>query len=118
MEEMAALAKTGSGPHRNVCVNCLEANEAKIAIPDDRTFETEGEANGLRQNEFCRNHGLALSTLQRQLKGPVGPSAHSLLWTAAPYLARFQTSRAVPDPSDVVAVVHFSSPPEIVKGRF
>jgi hypothetical protein len=23
---------------------------------------------GLRQNEFCRNHGLALSSLQRQLK--------------------------------------------------
>jgi hypothetical protein len=28
----------------------------------------EFEASGLRQNEFCRNHGLALSTLQRQLK--------------------------------------------------
>jgi hypothetical protein len=28
----------------------------------------EFEAIGLRQNEFCRNHGLALSTLQRQLK--------------------------------------------------
>jgi len=26
------------------------------------------EANGLRQNEFCRNHGLALSAWQRQLK--------------------------------------------------
>jgi hypothetical protein len=26
----------------------------------------EFEASGLRQNEFCRNHGLALSTLQRQ----------------------------------------------------
>jgi hypothetical protein len=26
------------------------------------------EASGLRQNEFCRNQGLALSTLQRQLK--------------------------------------------------
>jgi len=30
------------------------------------------------------------------------------------YLARFQTSRAVPDPSDVVGVVHFSSSPEII----
>ena len=30
----------------------------------------EFEASGLRQNEFCRNHGLALSTLQRQLKKP------------------------------------------------
>jgi hypothetical protein len=29
---------------------------------------SEFEASGLRQNEFCRNHGLALSTLQRQLK--------------------------------------------------
>jgi hypothetical protein len=29
---------------------------------------TEFEASGLRQNEFCRNHGLALSTLHRQLK--------------------------------------------------
>ena len=28
----------------------------------------EFEASGLRQNEFCRNHGLALSTLQRRLK--------------------------------------------------
>lgn len=28
----------------------------------------EFEASGLRQNEFCRNHDLALSTLQRQLK--------------------------------------------------
>jgi transposase-like protein len=28
----------------------------------------EFEASGLRQNEFCRKHGLALSTLQRQLK--------------------------------------------------
>ena len=28
----------------------------------------EFEASGLRQNEFCRNHGLALSTLQRQLR--------------------------------------------------
>ena len=28
----------------------------------------EFEASGLRQYEFCRNHGLALSTLQRQLK--------------------------------------------------
>jgi hypothetical protein len=28
----------------------------------------EFEASGLRQNEFCRNHRLALSTLQRQLK--------------------------------------------------
>jgi hypothetical protein len=28
----------------------------------------EFEASGLRQREFCRNHGLALSSLQRQLK--------------------------------------------------
>jgi hypothetical protein len=28
----------------------------------------EFEASRLRQNEFCRNHGLVLSTLQRQLK--------------------------------------------------
>jgi hypothetical protein len=28
----------------------------------------EFEASGLRQNESCRNHGLALSTLQRQLR--------------------------------------------------
>jgi hypothetical protein len=26
------------------------------------------ESSGLRQNEFCRKHGLALSRLQRQLK--------------------------------------------------
>lgn len=29
---------------------------------------TEFQSSGLRQNEFCRNHGLALSSLQRQLK--------------------------------------------------
>lgn len=29
----------------------------------------EFEASGLRQNVFCRNQGLALSTLQRHLKG-------------------------------------------------
>ena len=29
---------------------------------------TEFQTSGLRQNEFCRNHGLALSSLQRQLK--------------------------------------------------
>ena len=28
----------------------------------------EFETSGLPQNEFCRNHGLALSTLQRQLR--------------------------------------------------
>ena len=28
----------------------------------------EFEASGLRQNEFCHDHGLALSTLQRQIK--------------------------------------------------
>jgi hypothetical protein len=28
----------------------------------------EFELSGLRQNEFCRKHDLALSTLQRQLK--------------------------------------------------
>lgn len=33
-----------------------------------RRLVVEFEASGLRQNEFCRNHGLALSTLQRQLK--------------------------------------------------
>ena len=29
---------------------------------------SEFQTSGLRQNEFCRNHGLALSSLQRQLK--------------------------------------------------
>jgi len=29
----------------------------------------EFESSGLRQNEFCRKHGLALSTVQRQLRG-------------------------------------------------
>src|ERR1700676_3808348 len=29
---------------------------------------TEFQSSGLRQNEFCRNHGLALNSLQRQLK--------------------------------------------------
>ena len=28
----------------------------------------EFESSGLRQNEFCRKHGLSLSTLQRRLK--------------------------------------------------
>jgi hypothetical protein len=30
----------------------------------------EFETSGLRRNEFCRNHGLALIMLQRQLKKP------------------------------------------------
>ena len=34
---------------------------------------TEFQSSGLRQNEFCRNHGLALSSLQRQLKTAPGP---------------------------------------------
>jgi hypothetical protein len=33
-----------------------------------RRLVLEFEASGLRQKEFCRNHGLALSSLQRQLK--------------------------------------------------
>jgi transposase-like protein len=33
-----------------------------------RRLMMEFESSGLRQNEFCRKHGLALSTLQRQLK--------------------------------------------------
>ena len=33
-----------------------------------RRLVTEFEASGLRQVEFCNNHGLALSTLQRGLK--------------------------------------------------
>jgi hypothetical protein len=32
----------------------------------------EFEASGLRQVEFCNNHGLALSTLQRGLRGAGG----------------------------------------------
>jgi hypothetical protein len=39
----------------------------------------EFEASGLRQNEFCRNHGLALSTLQRQLTVPSIPVPDPLL---------------------------------------
>jgi hypothetical protein len=31
-------------------------------------LKMEFELSGLRQNEFCRKHDLALSTLQRQLK--------------------------------------------------
>jgi hypothetical protein len=37
----------------------------------------EFEASGLRQNEFCRNHGLALNTLQRQLKKSVASAVKS-----------------------------------------
>jgi hypothetical protein len=33
-----------------------------------RRLVTEFEASGLRQVEFCKSHGLALSTLQRGLK--------------------------------------------------
>jgi hypothetical protein len=65
------------------------ANANPPELPDSLTWETapmtvpgrkrrsgeeikrlvlEFEASGLRQNEFCRNHGLALSTLQRQLR--------------------------------------------------
>ena len=49
---------------------------AKQEIPERKRRSSEEikrlvlefETSGLRQNEFCRNHGLALSTLQRQLK--------------------------------------------------
>jgi hypothetical protein len=76
---------------------------------------TEFETSGLRQSEFCHKHNLALGTLQRQLKGPVGPF---FALDSCPHLARFQASREVPDPSDTVGVVHFNSSPEIVKERF
>ena len=33
-----------------------------------RRLVTEFQASGLRQVEFCKSHGLALSTLQRGLK--------------------------------------------------
>ena len=42
----------------------------------------EFEASGLRQREFCRNHGLALSTLQRQLKN-LSHYLVLLLWKSA-----------------------------------
>ena len=38
---------------------------------------TEFQSSGLRQNEFCRNHGLSLSSLQRQLKKRGGTKAKS-----------------------------------------
>jgi hypothetical protein len=49
---------------------------AKQEIPERKRRSSEEikrlvlefETSGLRQNEFCRNHGLALSTLQLQLK--------------------------------------------------
>jgi hypothetical protein len=38
------------------------------AVEEIKWLVLEFETSGLQQSEFCRNHGLALSTLQRQLK--------------------------------------------------
>jgi hypothetical protein len=78
-----------------------------------RTFASTMNCLGTEIEPDCASHGLALSTLQRQLKGRPLFALDSY-----PYLARFQTSRAAPDPSDVVGVVHFSSSPETIKERF
>src|SRR5258708_32873414 len=49
-----------------------ESEEVKVgkrrSSQEIRRLVTEFEASGLRQVEFCNNHGLALSTLQRALK--------------------------------------------------
>jgi hypothetical protein len=49
-----------------------ESQEGKVRKRRSRQeigrLVTEFEASGLRQVEFCNNHGLALSTLQRGLK--------------------------------------------------
>ena len=49
-----------------------ESEEVKVrkrrSSQEIRRLVTEFEASGLRQVEFCNNHGLALSTLQRGLK--------------------------------------------------
>jgi hypothetical protein len=50
----------------------IESNEVKIrkrrSSQEIRRLVTEFESSGLRQVEFCKSHGLALSTLQRGLK--------------------------------------------------
>ena len=49
-----------------------ESEEVKVrkrrSSQEIRRLVTEFQASGLRQVEFCNNHGLALSTLQRGLK--------------------------------------------------
>jgi transposase-like protein len=49
-----------------------ESEEVKVrkrrSSQEIRRLVTEFESSGLRQVEFCRSHGLALSTLQRGLK--------------------------------------------------
>jgi hypothetical protein len=52
----------------------------------------EFETSGLRQNEFCRNHGLALSTLQRQLKRRRLENGEAKAWGE---LSRAESSRLV-----------------------
>jgi ABC-type nitrate/sulfonate/bicarbonate transport system ATPase subunit len=70
-------------------------------------------------------HAINLRIPEKKVTAFIGPSgcgASTLLRCFKRmndcYLARFQTSRAVPDPSDTVGVVHFNSSPEIVKERF
>jgi len=50
----------------------IEGQEVEVrkrrSSQEIRGLVTEFEASGLRQVEFCRSHGLALSTLQRGLK--------------------------------------------------
>jgi transposase-like protein len=41
---------------------------ARRSRQEVRRLVLEFEASGLRQSEFCRRHGLALSTLKRHLK--------------------------------------------------
>ena len=50
---------------------------------------TEFQTSGLRQNEFCRNHGLALSSLQRQRI--LGDNARNPPSSRAPLYETFQT---------------------------
>jgi hypothetical protein len=46
-----------------------------------KALSLEFEGSGLRQSEFCRKHGLALSTLQRQLRrlNPGKAQSHRLV---------------------------------------
>jgi len=116
MEKMTALAETGSWPTLQRLRKLLGSKRSENChtrrsnVRDRRRSERITRERVLSESRFGAEQPCSANSKAR--------SVHSLLWTSSPYLARFQTSRAVPDPSDVIGVVHFSSPPEIVKGRF
>ena len=97
----------------------------KPSMPESRSPCWQNQVNTSFDDFFDRTHNKvplvayeSRYSLIDLLHERTNPLSFCIPSRTGPYLARFKTSRAVPDPSDVVAVVHFSSSPEIVKERF